>query len=181
MVRFSASQSVSISVPQQPLPIEMYLSEPSRLVYALVDRQQVETLSPTLFRMRMKTIRFFSISIRPVCDIKVWLEQDTVRLSSNHCEVEEYDLLNDSFALNLQGYLVVQSTPQGKKLRGQANLMVDIDLPPVLGFTPKTLVARTGSSILNGILITMKQRLMRQLIDNYSAWATASSQVSSLT
>ena len=181
MVRFSASQSVSISVPQRPLPIESYLSEPNRLVYALVDQQQVETLSPTLFRMRMKAIRFFGISIRPICDIKVWLEKDTVRLSSNHCEVEEYDLLNDSFSLNLQGYLVVQSTPKGKKLRGQANLTVDIDLPPVLGFTPKTLVARTGSSILNGILITMKQRLMRQLIKDYSAWATAPSQVSSLT
>ncbi len=180
MVRFSASQSVSISVPQQPFSIESYLSEPSRLVYALAERQQVEMLSPTLFRMRMKAIRFLGISIRPICDIKVWLEQDTVRLSSNHCEVEEYDLLNDSFSLNLQGYLVVQSTPKGKQLRGQANLMVDIDLPPVLGFTPNTLVARTGSSILNGILITMKQRLMRQLINNYSAWAIASSQVSSL-
>ena len=180
MVRFSASQSVSISVPQQPLPIESYLAEPERLVYALADRTQVEMLKPTLFRLRMKAIRFFGISVRPICDIKVWLEKDTVRLSSNHCEVEEYDLLNDSFALNLQGYLVVQSTPKGKKLRGQANLMVDVELPPVLGFTPMTLVSRTGSGILNGILITMKQRLMRQLIANYSAWAAESSQVSSL-
>lgn len=173
MVRFSASQSVSISVPQQPQPIESYLSEPQRLVYALVDSNQVEMLSPTLFRMRMKAIRFFSISVRPVCDIEVWLEDDTVRLSSDHCEVEEYDLLNESFSLNLQGYLVVQSTPKGEKLRGQANLRVDIDLPPVLSFTPKTLISRTGSGILNGILITMKQRLMRQLIKDYSAWAIA--------
>lgn len=181
MVRFSASQSVSISVPQQPLPIETYLSEPDRLVYALVDRQQVEMLEPTLFRMRMRSIRFFSVSVRPICDIKVWLEGETVRLSSNHCEVEEYDLLNDSFSLNLQGYLAVQPTPKGKKLRGQANLIVSIELPPVLKFTPRVLVEKTGSSILNGILITMKQRLMRQLIDNYSAWAIAESKVSSLT
>lgn len=173
MVRFSASQSVSISVPQQPRSIESYLSEPQRLVYALVDQSQVETLSPTLFRLRMKAIRFFNISVRPVCDIEVWLEENTVRLSSDRCQVEEYDVFNESFALNLQGYLVVQSTPKGKKLRGQANLRVDVDLPPVLSFTPKTLVSRTGSSILNGILITMKQRLMRQLIKDYSAWAVA--------
>ena len=180
MVRFSASQSVAISVPQQPLSIESYLSEPQRLVYALVDSAQVEALSPTLFRMRMKPIRFFGIAVQPVCDIEVWLEGDTVRLRSNHCEVEGYDLINESFSLNLQGYLLAQSAIDGKKLRGQANLMVDIDLPPVLSFTPKTLVSRTGSSILNGILITMKQRLMRQLVKDYSLWASASSQVSSL-
>ena len=181
MVRFSASQSVSISVPQQPLSIEAYLSEPDRLVYALADAQQIERRGPTLFRMRMRAIRFFGLSIRPICDIEVWLENDTVRLKSDHCEVEEYDLLNDSFSLNLQGYLVVQSTPKGKRLRGQANLIVSIDLPPVLRFTPKTLVERTGSGILNGILITMKQRLMRQLVSNYSAWAVESSQISTLT
>ena len=189
MVRFSASQSVSISVPPQPRPIEAYLSEPARLVYALVDKQQVETLSPTMFRMRMRAIRFFSISVQPICDIEVWLEGDTVRLRSDHCEVEGYKLLNESFTLNLQGYLVVQSTPKGKKLRGQANLMVSVDLPPALKFTPKKLVERTGSSLLNGILITMKQRLMRQLINDYSDWAilqgrgsaNAPSEVSSLT
>ena len=38
MVRFSASQSVTISVPPQPISIEAYLSQADRLVYALMDQ-----------------------------------------------------------------------------------------------------------------------------------------------
>ena len=85
----------------------------------------------------------------------------------------------------MQGYLLSQSIAKGdeqsKNLRGQANLIVSVDLPQALKFTPKPLLERTGNSLLNGILITLKQRLMRQLIANYCAWASSSPpQVSSV-
>lgn len=173
MVRFSASQSVTISVPQQPQSIEAYLSEVDRLVYALIDPQQVAVISPNLFRVKMKAIKFFGLSLQPVCDLEVWLEESTVRLASNRCELEGYESFNQRFTLNLQGYLLPQSTASGKKLRGQANLGVSVDLPQALVFTPKALVERSGNGLLNGILVTLKQRLMRQLIDNYCQWASS--------
>jgi hypothetical protein len=176
MLRFSASQSVTISVPPQPLPIEVYLSEVSRLVYALIDPQQVEVIEPDIFRVRMRAIRFVGVSVQPVCDIKVWLEDSTVRLSSNQCYLEGYESFNERFALNMQGYLVVQPTSEGPKLRGQANLGVGVDLPSTMRLTPKPLLERTGNGLLNGILITLKQRLMRQLIDDYCNWASSSPQ-----
>ena len=85
----------------------------------------------------------------------------------------------------MQGYLLSQVAESGKRqskiLRGQANLIVSVDLPQALSFTPKPLLERTGNSLLNGILITLKQRLMRQLIADYCAWASSSPpQVSSL-
>ncbi|MGB7087420.1 MAG: DUF1997 domain-containing protein [Phormidesmis sp.] len=182
MVRFSASQSVMISVPSQPSSIEAYLSEVDRLVYALVDRQQVEILAPNLFRVKVRPIKFLGVSIQPVCDIEVWLEEKTVRLRSDHCQIEGYESFNQRFSLNLQGYLLSQSTADGKRLRGQANLGFGMDLPQALRFTPKPLLERTGNGILNGILITLKQRLMRQLIKDYCHWASSppSSKVSSL-
>lgn len=173
MVRFSASQSVTISVPSQPLSIEAYLSKPDRLVYALIDQQQVEVLNPNLFRVKVRPIRFIGLSLQPVCDIEVWLEEGTVRLSSDQCHIEGQESINQKFSLNLQGYLVTQSAATGQKLRGQANLTVRVDLPQAMRLTPKVLLERTGNSILNGILMTLKQRLMRQLIRDYCNWASS--------
>lgn len=180
MVRFSASQSVTISVPPQPLSIEAYLSEVERLVYALVDASQVEVLNKKMFRVKVRPIRFIGLSLQPVCDIEVWLEGKTVRLSSHRCQLEGYDSFNEKFSFSLQGYLVPQSTQSGQKLRGQANIIVNVDLPQTMWLTPKPLLERTGKGILNGILITLKQRLMRQLIKDYCVWASSSSKVSPL-
>lgn len=173
MVRFSASQAVTISVPPQPLPIDEYLSEPTRLVYALVDPRQVSVLSPNLFRVKVRPLKFIGLTLQPVCDIKVWREADTVRLCSDACEIEGHDAFNQKFALTMQGYLVKQTTGDGERLRGQANLVVSVDLPQAMRLTPKPLLERTGNGLLNGILITLKQRLMRQLVADYCAWATS--------
>lgn len=179
MIRFSASQSVSISVPPEPKAIEDYLSEVSRLVYALLDKKQVEVVHPNLFRVRMRPIKFLSLSVCPVSDIRVWREDNVVRLSSNKCYLEGQEAFNDRFSINMQGYLVVQPTAKGQTLRGQANLGIGVDLPQAMKLTPKPLLERAGNGLINGILITLKQRLMRQLIKDYSAWASASAEVSS--
>ncbi|EDX86684.1 hypothetical protein S7335_4390 [Synechococcus sp. PCC 7335] len=173
MVRFTACQAVTISVPEQPLPIETYLSEPQRLVTALVDKTQVEVLGPNLFRLKIRPLKFVGLTIQPVCDIEIWLEEQTVRLRSNQCHIEGYESFNQKFSMDMQGYLVSQSTSTGKKLRGQANLRVSVDLPSVATLMPRPILVRTGNGLLNSILITLKQRLMRQLITDYCNWATA--------
>ncbi|MEL6351890.1 MAG: DUF1997 domain-containing protein [Cyanobacteria bacterium J06627_28] len=175
MVRFSASQAVTISVPSQPHSVNEYLSEPSRLVSALVDEQQVQALGANTFRVRVRPLKFVGFTLQPVCDIEVWTEGETVRLSSTKCQLEGYESFNQKFSLNMQGYLVSQVTNKGNNLRGQANLIVSVDLPQALRMTPKPLLERTGNGLLNGILITLKQRLMRQLVANYCAWATSAS------
>ncbi|MEM8501622.1 MAG: DUF1997 domain-containing protein [Cyanobacteria bacterium P01_D01_bin.1] len=173
MVRFSASQSVTISVPPQPLPIDTYLSEPRRLVGALVDEKQVEVLGPNIFRLKIRSLKFIGLTVQPVCDIEIWLEDQTVRLRSDQCRLEGHKAFNRKFSMNMQGYLVSQSTAIGEKLRGQANLRVSVDLPPAAAIMPRPILVRTGNGLLNGILITLKQRLMRQLIADYCDWAKA--------
>jgi hypothetical protein len=151
-------------------------------MYALIDESQVERLGPDLFRVKVRPIRFIGQSLQPVCDIKVWIEDDAVRLSSNQCFLEGHEVFSQKFSLNLQGYLVVQPTSSGQKLRGQAKLGVGVDLPQAMRLTPQPLLERAGNGLLNGILIALKQRMMRQLIQNYCAWASseASAQVTSL-
>ncbi|MGB3786387.1 MAG: DUF1997 domain-containing protein [Phormidesmis sp.] len=171
MVRFSASQAVTISVPQQSIPIDTYLSEPKRLIEALVDEKQVEALGPNLFRLKVRPLKFIGLTIQPICDIEIWLEDQTVRLRSSQCQLEGHKSFNQKFSMNMQGYLVSQTTAEGDKLRGQANLMVSVDLSPAATLMPQSIMVRTGNGLLNGILITLKQRLMRQLIADYCAWA----------
>ena len=171
MVRFSASQSVSISVPPKPQAIEDYLNDVSRLVYALLDENQVEVIHPNLYRVSVKPIKFLSLSVRPVSDIRIWREDNVIRLSSNKCFLEGQETFNDRFSINMQGYLLVQPGDKGQKLRGQANLGVSVDLPQAMKLTPKPLLERAGSGLMNGILVTLKQRMMRQLIKDYCEWA----------
>lgn len=180
MVRFSASQAVTISVPPQPLSIDAYLSEPRRLVEALVDENQVEALSPNLFRLKVRSLKFLGLTVQPICDVEIWLEDKTVRLRSDKCLIEGYQAFNKKFSMNMQGYLVSQATEAGEKLRGQANLMVSVELPSAATLMPRPILVRTGNGLLNGILITLKQRLMRQLIADYCSWAKSgeSAQVS---
>jgi hypothetical protein len=68
--RFTASQSVEIAVPEQPIPIQHYLRQPQRLVNALVDPSRIEQLSEDCFRLKMRPLAFMTLSIQPTVDFK---------------------------------------------------------------------------------------------------------------
>ena len=61
-IRFTASQSVEIAVPDQPIPIQHYLRQPQRLVNALVDPSRIEQLSEENFRLKMRPLAFMTHS-----------------------------------------------------------------------------------------------------------------------
>jgi Protein of unknown function (DUF1997) len=172
MVRFSASQSVMLSVPELALPIKVYLSEPSRLVYALIDPAQVQDLGVSTFQMRLKPIRFMMLTLQPVAEVNIWVEQGQVQIMSERCYLDNQPDLSERFSLNLQGTLnVVSAKGKPDLLDGQAYLQVEVDLPSAFKLTPKALLETTGNGILNGILLTIKHRLGQQLIADYRQWA----------
>ncbi|WP_322743630.1 DUF1997 domain-containing protein [Vasconcelosia minhoensis] len=158
-------------MPPQSVPIQQYLKQSDRLMLALIDPEQLETLEPGLFRFRMQPIKFVTLMLRPVSDIEIWSEQNTVYVHSTACRLEGQPAISDKFSLNLQGHLSSQDGRRGTQLCGQANLKVDVDLPTALRFMPKSVLKATGNGILNGILATMKQRLMRRLVADYRDWA----------
>ncbi|TAE96859.1 MAG: DUF1997 domain-containing protein [Oscillatoriales cyanobacterium] len=69
-IRFNASQSVEIAVPDERVPIQHYLRQPRRLVNALVDRTRTEQLSDDCFRLKMRPLQFMMLSIQPTVDLK---------------------------------------------------------------------------------------------------------------
>lgn len=172
-IRFTASQSVEIAVPEQPIPIQHYLRQPQRLVNALVDPSRIEQLSPEDFRLKMRPLVFMTLSIQPTVDLRIWVESSgTIHLQSVACEIRGVDYINERFALNLKGYLSPCQTDGDAHLKGKADLEVQVELPPIFWLTPTPILEAAGNSLLKSVLLTIKQRLMHQLLVDYCRWVS---------
>jgi hypothetical protein len=176
-IRFTASQSVDIPVVEQPVPIQHYLRQPQRLVRALASSSRIEHLGSDLFRLKMRPLFFMMLSLQPTVDMNVWAESDgTVRLRSRSCEILGVEYINERFALNLSGQLQPRTVSGMTHLRGRADLEVMIvDLPPPFLFTPRPILETTGNGLLKSVLLTVKQRLVHQLVSDYQLWANTQS------
>ena len=178
-VRFLASQSVKIAVPDQQIPIQHYLRQPKRLVSALVDATRLEQLSQDCFRLKMRPLSFMMLTIQPTVDLRVWtLSDGTLRLKSIGCEIRGVEYINERFALNLFGRLSPCEIEGIPHLKGIADLEVQVELPPPLQFTPKPILETTGNGLLKSVLVTVKQRLMHNLLVDYRHWAAEQTDIS---
>lgn len=171
-IRFNASQSVEIAVADQPVPIQHYLRQPQRLVKALVDPSRTEQLSSEMFRLKMRPLNFMMLKVQPTVDMRIWAEPNgTLRVESIACEIRGVEYINQRFDLNLAGQLTPRLKGDTTYLVGRADLEVLVELPPPLLFTPKPLLEATGNGLLRSVLLTIKQRLMHQLLSDYRTWA----------
>jgi Protein of unknown function (DUF1997) len=170
---FTASQSVSILVPSATVPIQHYLKQPHRLMEALTDASQIEALSEHCYRLKMKPRQFLMFNLQPTVDIELRSSPDgAMFLESKGCELRGIDFVNQRFRLDLQGVLEPNQKGGQTYLEGQADLRVQVDIPPVLWMTPKAIVEATGNGLLKSILMTVKQRLVHQLVLDYQKWAS---------
>ena len=171
LTRFAASQSVELAVPEQPISIEHYLRQPQRLVQALVDPSRVEILSGEHFRLKMKPLSFMMLSLQPTVDMRVWSSRrNVIYLQSTGCEIRGIEYINQRFSLELVGELRLKQREQAAYLEGRADLAVSVEMPPALQFTPRPLLEATGNGLLKSVLLTVKQRLMHQLLLDYRHW-----------
>lgn len=170
--RFSDSQSVELAVPNQPVPLQHYLRQPQRLVRALVDPSRIQMLRQDCFRLKMRPLSFLMLTLQPTVDLQVWAEPDgSIRVQSIACEIRGIEYINQRFSLNLTGVLIPEQDGEVTYLRGRANLQVQVDVPPPLMLTPQPILEATGNGLLHTVLLTVKQRLMHQLLVDYREWA----------
>ena len=180
-VCFSATQAVELAVPQQPIAIQHYLRQPHRLVHALVDPSRMEQLSPETFRLKMRSLNFLTFTLQPTVDLPLTSQSDgSIQLRSIDCEIRGIEYINQRFHLDLRGHLVPVQKDNGTSLQGQADLSVQVELPPPLWFTPKPILEAAGTSLLRSVLLTIKQRLMHQLLSDYQAWVAQQSSAPSI-
>jgi hypothetical protein len=180
--KFTASQSVEIAVPKQPIPIQHYLRQPQRLVKALADNSRVQQLSEEMFRLKMRPLAFMSLSIQPTVDIRVWTDANgTIYLRSTGCEIRGFEYINQRFALNLKGYLSPYHNDKDTNLQGKADLEVLVDIPHPFSLTPKSILETTGNGLLKSVLLTIKQRLLHHLLADYRHWVISQTQIKEIT
>jgi hypothetical protein len=174
---FKAKQSVDIWVPTAAVPIQRYLQQSARLVEALASSGGaasglVEALGGEYFRLKIKPLKFLSLTLQPIVDLQVWLAaNDVLQVRSVGCEIlglEQFD--NPQFTLQLAGQLQPVTVRQALKLQGGVDLRVDVAMPMPIALTPKPILEATGNAIMLGVLTTMKQRLMKNLVADYQDW-----------
>lgn len=174
-VSFQATESVDIPVPSAPIPIQHYLRQPQRLVSAIANPQLMRKLAEDLYELKMRPISFMGIyRFQPIVTLKVWSDsKGRIYLKSEACQIKGIDYINRRFALNLKGILVPEQRQNQTVLEGQADLEVKVDVPSAMIFTPQSIIEATGKSLLQSILSRIKQRLLTQLLSDYSQWANA--------
>ncbi len=174
---FRALESMTLAVPPRGVPISTYLRQPLRLIAALREQSRVELLrkvspsdpGPIPFRLVLRPLQFFQLSIQPTVDMEVWAERDgTVHLRSTHTEIRGVPVGRE-FRLHLTGYIRAQ---QGRSphLCGKMELSVRLQIPPLLAFIPPRALEAAIENLMRNVLLSMKQRLMRRLIADYEAW-----------
>ena len=172
LVRFNASQSVEILVPEQKVPIQHYLRQPKRLVNALVEPTRLEQLNEDCFRLKMRPRKFLNLSVQPTVDMRVRAtSRGTIYLRSLACEIRGVEYIDRRFALNLAGILESRQINGDTYLKGHADLQVEVELPAPLQLTPKPIIESTGNGLLKSVLLTIKHRLTNHLLEDYLQWA----------
>jgi hypothetical protein len=150
------------------------LRQPHRLVSALAEQNQIEALSNGVYRLKMKPRQFLMFSLQPTVDIQLQSKADgTVFLTSQACEIRGVDFINDRFQLKLKGILAPAQKHSQTYLEGQADLQVQVELPPILWMTPKAILQTAGNGLLKSILMSVKQKLVHQLVLDYQVWASS--------
>ena len=178
--RFTASQCVEIVVPQ-PIAIQHYLRQPQRLVSTLVDPSRIEVLGAENYRLKMRPLSFMMLSIQPTVDLKVWATANgTIHLQSVGCEIRGVEYINQRFSLQLQGYLSPVQINGETRLKGKADLKVEVELPMPLAMMPGAIIEATGNGLLKSVLLTIKQRLLHQLLADYQNWAIAQTELTGI-
>ena len=174
MRNFQVSQNLKMLVPNEVIPIEQYLRQPERLVQAITDPRQIQQLAPSHFRLRLRPLKFMMLRLEPTVDLQVWTEaKGILYLKALDCEIRGVQFLKDSFSLELAGTLLPCTRGSNTELSGKADLKIQVEVPPPLKVIPESVLESSGRAFLKGILLTMKYRLERQLVQDYRRWVKA--------
>ena len=162
---FRASQHLDLPVRHNIERLQGYLLEQERVVGAMLDPQKLTLLAPGSFRYTVTSLNVFQLQINPVVSIEVVNCDGKLRMRATDSELKGLGMVDD-FKLNLDATL--EATQKG--LEGEALLAVSVSQPPLLKLIPRQVLESTGHSILNGILLGIKARVGKQLVEDFSSW-----------
>lgn len=162
---FEARQKLDLPVRSSAERLPTYLLQQERVVGAMLDAKKLKPLGPGSFRYTVTSFKVFQLQVNPVVSIGVINSDGKLKMLATESELDGLGLVDD-FELTLDATLEATS----KGLEGQAILGVSVSQPPLLKLIPKKVLENTGQSILNGILLGIKARVGKQLLEDFSKW-----------
>lgn len=169
---FSASQELTLPVEDHLDRLPAYLADEERVIGALFNPQQLVPLAPGRYRYTVTQVRVFQLKIQPVVELQLdHPGQGCLEINALDCDLEGLGLVDD-FDLSLGARLAVDQ----EGLQGDATLAVTVSQPPLLKFVAPKVLEATGRSVLNGILLGIRTRVSRKLVEDFHRWCGETSE-----
>ena len=162
---FDARQKLDLPVQRNSERLPDYLLQEERVVGAMLDPKKLTPLGPSKFKYVVTSFRVFQLQVNPVVSIGVVSSAGKLSMHVTDSQLDGLGFIDD-FELTLKATLM--ATKNG--LEGEALLGVTVSQPPLLKLIPPKILESTGQSILNGILLGIKARVGKQLIEDFNQW-----------
>jgi hypothetical protein len=168
---FSACQQLSLPVSRDAERLPLYLQDVERVIRSLLDPRQLEPIGPGHYRYTVTRVQVFQLQVQPIVELEAFHRNARLELQALDCQLEGLGLVDD-FQLTLASWL--HAIPEG--LEGEASLAVTVSQPSLLRLIPTRVLEATGRSVLNGILVGIKSRVGRQLLEDFRQWCQESAE-----
>ena len=165
LLAFDAKQKLKLSVESNKEHLSNYLLEEERVVGAMLDSRKLVPEGEGKYKYTVTSFKVFQLDINPVVSIGVENKDGVLTMSALDSKLDGLGMIDD-FKLILKANL--QATDIG--LEGEALLGVSVSQPPLLKLVPKKILESTGHSVLNGILLGIKARVQKQLVQDFLDW-----------
>ena len=165
LLAFDAKQKLKLSVTSNKEYLSNYLLEEERVVGAMLDSRKLVPEGEGKYKYTVTSFKVFQLDINPVVSIGVDNKDGVLTMRALDSKLDGLGIIDD-FKLILKANL--KATEIG--LEGEALLGVSVSQPPLLRLVPKTILESTGHSVLNGILLGIKARVQKQLVNDFLDW-----------
>ncbi len=165
LLAFDAKQKLKLSVTSNKEYLSNYLLEEERVVGAMLDSRKLVPEGQGKYKYTVTSFKVFQLDINPVVLIGVDNKDGVLTMRALDSTLDGLGMIDD-FKLILKANL--KATDIG--LEGEALLGVSVSQPPLLRLVPKTILESTGHSVLNGILLGIKARVQKQLVNDFLDW-----------
>ena len=165
LLAFDAKQKLKLSVTSNKEYLSNYLLEEERVVGAMLDSRKLVPEGEGKYKYTVTSFKVFQLDINPVVSIGVENKDGVLTMRALDSKLDGLGMIDD-FKLILKANL--KATEIG--LEGEALLGVSVSQPPLLKLVPKKILESTGHSVLNGILLGIKARVQKQLVNDFLDW-----------
>ncbi len=169
LLAFDAKQKLKLSVTSNKEYLSNYLLEEERVVGAMLDSRKLVPEGEGKYKYTVTSFKVFQkvfqLDINPVVSIGVENKDGVLTMRALDSTLDGLGMIDD-FKLILKANL--EATDFG--LEGEALLGVSVSQPPLLRLVPKKILESTGHSVLNGILLGIKARVQKQLVQDFLDW-----------